>query len=263
MNRLAVQQKCISYNANLFLFFAGITQLVECQPSKLNVAGSSPVSRSILVRWYSVLNYHDAVAGSSPALGTNPEVVQLVEHVKNGIRFLTKSFFERFGMSKRFWRGKKRLAKKYMGSRAFNEFFKNGLPKIGDLTHDCDGFNHVISQTEVIMYHACAYRWPKPYPKWLKGAAFPFIDCYYDDTYLDAESGEMKPCKRPVCSCGGLNGARPPSTQKEIEDWVLSWKDEKTQEIAGGWGWSEKFDGWIQTLEAGGHIVDERGLLIK
>jgi hypothetical protein len=26
--------------------FAGVTQLVECQPSKLNVAGSTPVSRS-------------------------------------------------------------------------------------------------------------------------------------------------------------------------------------------------------------------------
>ena len=29
------------------LFFAGVTQLVESQPSKLLVAGSSPVSRSI------------------------------------------------------------------------------------------------------------------------------------------------------------------------------------------------------------------------
>lgn len=29
--------------------FAGVTQLVECQPSKLNVAGSSPVARSQII----------------------------------------------------------------------------------------------------------------------------------------------------------------------------------------------------------------------
>ena len=32
------------------IFFAGIAQLVEREPSKLGVAGSSPVSRSILPR---------------------------------------------------------------------------------------------------------------------------------------------------------------------------------------------------------------------
>ena len=31
------------------LNFAGVTQLVECQPSKLNVAGSSPVARSQII----------------------------------------------------------------------------------------------------------------------------------------------------------------------------------------------------------------------
>lgn len=164
-------------------------------------------------------------------------------------------------MPKRFWRGKKRLAKKYMGNRHFNRFFKEGPPKVGDITHDCDGFNHVISQIEVTWYNPYTYRYPREHAKWLKGCVYPMVDCYYDDTYLDG-SGEKKPYKHPVCTCGALNGARPPSTQKEIEDWVLSWKDEKAQDIADGWGWSEQFDGWIQTLEAGGHIVDERGLLI-
>ncbi len=34
------------------LFYAGVAQLVEHQPSKLRVAGSNPVSRSIVLKQY-------------------------------------------------------------------------------------------------------------------------------------------------------------------------------------------------------------------
>ena len=56
---------------------AGIAQLVERQPSKLNVAGSNPVSRSIATKCYgphsSVAEHFlgkEEVAGSIPAVGS-------------------------------------------------------------------------------------------------------------------------------------------------------------------------------------------------
>lgn len=163
-------------------------------------------------------------------------------------------------MPKRFWRGKKRLAKKYVGNRNFNYFFKFGLPKVGDLTHDCDGFNHIISQVDVEMFFPYSYRWPRKDGKWLKGAKFPFVECYYDDTYLDMMSGERKPYKHSVCNCGGLNGLRPPTSRESIEAWVLSWDSSEARQTAEEWGWSEEFSKQIEIIKAGGHIVDEQGL---
>ena len=59
---------------------AGVAQLVERQPSKLNVAGSNPVSRSIVLSGdlktrpsssgVERILGKDEVAGSNPALGS-------------------------------------------------------------------------------------------------------------------------------------------------------------------------------------------------
>lgn len=49
---------------------------------------------------------------------------------------------------RRFYRGKKRLAKKAMSKYAWKYMSKYGVPKIGDITHDCDGRNHVINQVD-------------------------------------------------------------------------------------------------------------------
>ena len=47
--RSKYQEVCDKINCNVTMChnwnIAGVTQLVECQPSKLNVAGSSPVAR--------------------------------------------------------------------------------------------------------------------------------------------------------------------------------------------------------------------------
>ena len=51
---------------------AGVTQLVECQPSKLNVAGSNPVARSIGRYSSGVEHFHgkEGVASSILARGS-------------------------------------------------------------------------------------------------------------------------------------------------------------------------------------------------
>lgn len=58
----------------------------------------------------------------------------------------------------KWYTGKKRLVKKALGShlfRRYSDLYNNiahaQLPKVGDLTHDCDGSNHVIAEVE--------YRW--------------------------------------------------------------------------------------------------------
>lgn len=51
---------------------ASVTQLVECQPSKLNVAGSIPVARSVSRYSSEVEHFHgkEGVVGSNPTIGS-------------------------------------------------------------------------------------------------------------------------------------------------------------------------------------------------
>jgi hypothetical protein len=48
--------------------FAGVAQLVELQPSKLNVAGSSPVSRSIELSVIEVIRYRNITNNNTEAV---------------------------------------------------------------------------------------------------------------------------------------------------------------------------------------------------
>ena len=63
---------------------AGIAQLVERKPSKLGVAGSSPVSRSILslsMRFGSTTGAGTVGWGANKSSVVSAQVAQLVEHV--------------------------------------------------------------------------------------------------------------------------------------------------------------------------------------
>lgn len=147
-------------------------------------------------------------------------------------------------MPKRFWKGKKRLAKKYLGNRVFNMLFDNGVPKVGDLTHDCDGFNHVITRVSI------------EYDQF-KGVKIPYIQTYYSSKYI--ADGLTKEYEHPVCGCQGI-GWQLPLSREEIESWALSWAKMKEQQIAGGWGWDPVCDTWAEIILSGGHIVCEKGL---
>jgi hypothetical protein len=162
-------------------------------------------------------------------------------------------------MPKRFWRGKKRLAKKYMGGWSFNFWFKHGIPKIGDLTHDCDGFNHVITEVENVPY--------RPRPWWVTRKVDSAIN---EESYKDLRRQLKKTFipdvnifhsnGRLVCACN--HAWQRPFTREEIESWALEWTKMKEQQIAGGWGWDPVCDTWADIINSGGHIVDEKGLLI-
>ena len=75
------------------LALAGIAQLVEHQPSKLRVAGSRPVSRSIIFRVRSKINLHFQVSRRPHGKdqGTVPSLIWLIAHVAQQVEhFLGK-----------------------------------------------------------------------------------------------------------------------------------------------------------------------------
>ena len=106
---------------------------------------------------------------------------------------------------KRFWTGKKRLAKKYWGSsRAWHILHEFGMPKVGDLTHDCDGENHVITRIE------------------MGGQRQP--ECYYVQNGFECS----------VCECGGC-GFQPPLPREEVVAYLRDWDTEEGRELAKAW----------------------------
>lgn len=189
-------------------------------------------------------------------------------------------------MPKRFWRGKKRLAKKYLGNKIFNKLFRHGIPKVGDLTHDCDGFNHIIERVDVVYdypesiglaYNNMINRWwysssegekkliariEKNSKRRIKGVIIPMVECFYPSRYTDKNSGEIRPYEHIVCGCQGICW-QIPLERKDIESWALRWTEMKESQIVGGWGWDPQCDTWADIINSGGHIADERGLLIE
>lgn len=192
-------------------------------------------------------------------------------------------------MSKRFWKGKKRLAKKYLGNRIFNMLFDNGVPKVGDLTHDCDGFNHIITRVSIEydipmswglskkLYRfftsssspkgkfksssakgkSQIHRTAEQSRRQIRGVKIPYIETYYPSKYT--EDGVTKEYEHSVCGCQGIGWQRP-LPREEIESWALLWTKMKEQQIAGGWGWDPVCDTWTEIILSGGHIVCEKGL---
>ena len=58
---------------------AGVAQLVERQPSKLNVAGSNPVSRSKFVA--DIAQLVERILGRDEVTGSNPVVGSILEFI--------------------------------------------------------------------------------------------------------------------------------------------------------------------------------------
>ena len=111
-------------------------------------------------------------------------------------------------MPKRFWKGRKRLAKKYMGNSSFNLYYKHGIPKVGDLTHDCDGFNHIINKISLELWNPRPW-WPTTEQRrredWshrrrhIRGVKIPELEVFYLDSYIDKMiTGEEKFFDHPV-----------------------------------------------------------------
>jgi hypothetical protein len=147
---------------------------------------------------------------------------------------------------KKFWKGKKRHGKKLMRHGRglgrnfyFNWFFKHGLPKIGDITHDCDGENHVISFIE-------------PYQLPLEGSWRSEIQVRYKRLEDDQEAN--------VCSCGG-HGFQPPYPADWPLKYLMSKNTPEGREFLRKWNWTATEDLMDRAL-AGEKIFDERGVRI-
>jgi hypothetical protein len=118
-------------------------------------------------------------------------------------------------IKKKFWRGSKRLAKKYYPGRVWNYFETHGLPEAGDITHDCDGFNHVIKSIVWKWYPVRILKKTKNGFKYKTlNLSILLPDTVYQD-YPDAP-------EHYVCSCGGLEFQIPKSVN-EIKNYFASW----------------------------------------
>lgn len=133
-------------------------------------------------------------------------------------------------MSK-FWHGPKRIAKKQMGNRMFNMLHRYGLPEVGGLTQDCDGFNHVISSVR-------KYYWGGPNQ--------------FEYEILKADGGGI------VCPCNGV-GWQPPASVEQIVAYFKSWDCPRGRKTIEEWNLTETTE-MVQKLQRGEPICDARGL---
>lgn len=120
--------------------------------------------------------------------------------------------------------------------------------KVGDVVHDCDGFNHVVAnQTESHKFPALFFR-SLSWELRRKGyVAVCDLQLKWDDTQ-----------DTPGCfSCGCYAGFRPAWSREDVEARFVSfweaynktWANEPWQKEA------------VLVLKSGGHICDERGVL--
>jgi hypothetical protein len=143
-------------------------------------------------------------------------------------------------MSKRFWRGRKRQAKKAFKSVCremgmWNYLYAHGLPKAGDITHNCDGLNHKIDTVDI---------------EWLgwKTGRVPLISCSFSKKGLNGYI---------VCPCLGM-GFQIPLDAKEVAEYLQAWTSPENRKL------SEEFSMGISDmgdkLVSGQARIDENGL---
>ena len=162
---------------------------------------------------------------------------------------------------RKFWKGRKRLAKKYYPKWLWNYFTKNGLPEVGDITHDCDGMNHVISEITWV-----------PWPLWRKAGVRgsqrinrqPHSITIWkpEATFWQPPGthGNKEGWHQPVCGCTMVE-FQPPESQENIHKWILSWDNEEARAEAQRWNFTTLL-AQLEALKAGRSVVDERGILL-
>ncbi len=147
--------------------------------------------------------------------------------------------------------------------------------KVGDLLHDCDGFNHRVKSIEffkLVIDKKTATCWNQKLESLGKGA---FIGnkgpdptgikprkkqrYYIIDHEILREDGSC------FCGCGAF--PEEPKSRDEIEKYVLSWDNPDgwetiNQGTLDGFGDADNFKKMVDTLKSGEHICDEDGILL-
>lgn len=146
---------------------------------------------------------------------------------------------------------KKRIAKKWMacgtkGHYWWDHFEEHGLPKPGDIMHDCDGGNHVITRVELSW--TTFERGPRKY--FTVAAAYKrFSDgaeCF-------------------GCGCLG-HQYEPPAPRDEIIRWTREWCTDDNpykQSIDEGAFGPESKDRFYAWRQHGESMFDENGVRVK
>jgi hypothetical protein len=115
--------------------------------------------------------------------------------------------------------GNKKVAWKLLSGWRLRHLMSYLKFKVGDLVHDCDGFNHTIK--DYCVYHVNSSTWLESYPK--------------NETYvIDLDQFEFEG-GRLSCGCSAPS---PPISKEEIERYMWEWyanaewvEDEKLKQI--------------------------------
>ena len=133
------------------------------------------------------------------------------------------------GLGRLYKTGHKRKFWKEYGARFIKYYCQYFSREIGELVHDCDGFNHVIK----------AYDREAVKNKWDRANQYVFED------------------GRWSCGCGPVDDPMPRS---EIEGAIVAYWDNFPDELAQA---SDEQKEVYRILKAGGHICDERGIKLE
>jgi hypothetical protein len=155
------------------------------------------------------------------------------------------------GLQSKLYRGSKFLFYRRHNGRRMRELLEQlEMSTPGMLVEDCDYFNHVVQgfrPGETFQRHNRAW-----YDHVQHGYFFEFNQVVFEDG-------------RWSCGCNAP-GLRPPNTREEIERRYLEHFDGKDIETDIDSFTEKPYDGLtksrVQTLLGGGHICDDRGILL-
>lgn len=152
-----------------------------------------------------------------------------------GNRALRKKVGELLKGSAKLYRGNKLSAYRALRAKRLRTLINDLQYGVGDLIHDCDGFNFTIKEMELI----------------IRDLEYARNVSFVQGTDITLENGNYR------CPCSKIAA---PTSREQIEGFWKGWLDYHIQ--PGGWGDSEWHRELKRRLDAGEHICDEQGRML-
>lgn len=128
---------------------------------------------------------------------------------------------------------------------------------VGDLVHDCDGFNHVI-----VGFPAEPITWPPTVMDTSQTGALLFMMGTHPRGFRIPPWGRSQLLfEDGNLSCGCPGGVMPPETRESIERYFTLSDEQIAMQKKDGW-WSRVAQARTDALRSGHHICDENGICL-
>ena len=145
----------------------------------------------------------------------------------HALRRQTSMALRAAGLPHKLYRGKSRVAWKYLHAKTLRNMIKEADRRVGDLINDCDGFNHRITKVNV------SYGW---------NGVLMFNAYNLED-------------KHQSCGCSGRS-----DDSKTVEQIVAFFNVTDQQVVEMGDWWTENDQRLLDKIKAGEPICDKDGI---